>query len=349
MTMLTATSLTVVQIGLAIVLFFVVNWLGSHAVRAGYLQLSLFSKADEAPVFNFLFRVLAPVIYLFIVASVLYTLELDAWVIDLYRVTIYYVVFRWLFNVATERARLMNWLNQAAIAAFTIGLSYFAYDRIIRYRTNILPDLGTVANELWLAIALFLYTTINGIKVMPFAAERRRKAYIRHRINQFRGWFGDIIEAEAGSRNLEALAYSVLIYETFNRPTITRVLESRVLFPLGIGKTLGVMQVRTDKRISDEESVERGVKQLRRDFERAYSKALPRYRAQYLFAAPESETSEYAQYAARDAAEQMALRKYNIRSDYASEVMQVKDIIVSEFYPDLLPRDSDEDDDGLDT
>ena len=63
--------------GLAIALFGGVNWLGRHAVKAGYLQLSLYAQADEAPAFNFVFRVLAPVVYLHIVAAVLYSGGLD--------------------------------------------------------------------------------------------------------------------------------------------------------------------------------------------------------------------------------------------------------------------------------
>ncbi len=49
---------------LAALLFMIVNWIGRHSIASGYHQLTLFAKVDEAPAFNFVFRVLAPTVFL---------------------------------------------------------------------------------------------------------------------------------------------------------------------------------------------------------------------------------------------------------------------------------------------
>ena len=49
---------------LAIILFFVVNWIGARAVSVGYMQLDIVIQEDTAPAFNFLFKVLAPVVFI---------------------------------------------------------------------------------------------------------------------------------------------------------------------------------------------------------------------------------------------------------------------------------------------
>ena len=87
------------QFLLAVLLFFVVNWIGGHSIASGYHQLSVFKQVDEAPAFNLVFRVVAPLVYLVITASLLYTVGLDDLVVGFYRVAVYYVAFRWFFNI----------------------------------------------------------------------------------------------------------------------------------------------------------------------------------------------------------------------------------------------------------
>ena len=52
--------IALVHFALAIILFFVVNWIGARAVSVGYMQLDIAIQEDAAPAFNFLFKVLAP-------------------------------------------------------------------------------------------------------------------------------------------------------------------------------------------------------------------------------------------------------------------------------------------------
>ena len=66
--------ITTAHILLAALLFLLVNWIGKHSIAAGYTQLSLFAKADEAPAFNVVFRALAPTVFLILSASLLYWL-----------------------------------------------------------------------------------------------------------------------------------------------------------------------------------------------------------------------------------------------------------------------------------
>jgi len=322
----------------AVALFYIVNWIGRHAISAGYLSLSLFAKADEAPAFNFVFRVLAPVVYLFLLGTALYAVNRDDLVHQLYWVTIYYVAIRWFYNVAAERATLMNWKLQLVVAAVTIALSYEAYDRLIRYRKNILPDLSTISNELWIIILLFLYTTANSVVVEPIAARRRRIRYIRERYLRFKTQFGDIIEREAPDREFQVLVYAVLIYEAFNRPRIARIIESYVLFPLGRSHTLGVMQVESKRRISDRESVTLGIRKLLTTRESAAARLRRRL------------GDDFGGVDITRISEEYALKKYNIRSDYLGEIEDLKQLLIEKFYPDMLPKnpyDLDDEDDEL--
>lgn len=61
-------DIVVFHLLLAGVLFFLMNWVGRHAsISVSYYQITYFSRYDEAPAFNVVFRVLAPVVFMIIV------------------------------------------------------------------------------------------------------------------------------------------------------------------------------------------------------------------------------------------------------------------------------------------
>jgi hypothetical protein len=128
--------------------------------------------------------------------------------------------------------------------------------------------------------------------------------------------------------------YSVIIYETFNRPPLVQFLERWVLFPLGFARSLGPMQVRSPRLITDSESIAFGIAALSNAFDSSFRAANEkRFPEAQIFddGARESVVPPYFRRASMEA----ALREYNIRGDYVGEVLAIHDILVEEFYPQL--------------
>jgi len=341
---------------LAVLLFFVVNWIGGHAISAGYHQLTIFGQIDEAPAFNTLFRLLAPTVFLLITAAGWYALGLDVFVRDYWRISLYYVGFRWFFNVVLGRFTLMNWKRQLLLGFLTIGVSYVVYEKLIQYRTNLLPDPQNLANEVWLIVLLFLYHTWNRIERSSIQAgsEARRRKYIQQKFNRIRLRLGKVVQENTDLRLVEALSFAVMVYEQFNRPPVYQWMERHVLFPLGRSRTIGPMQVRVEEVLKDEDSVAVGVRKLQRDYEQAvetaYSTsrirnatsdaAAPAIDAQPATVLSVEERLKALPYYPRVLLRRDALQRYNIRSDYPSEVDSVFSVIADKYYPDLLEHDA---------
>jgi len=90
-----------VHLLLAVGLFLLMNWIGQHSVPLGYMPLSLFSKADEAPAFNHVFRVADSSRVPANSSQRPYMASaFDQLVTSDYRVILYYFVIRILFNGA---------------------------------------------------------------------------------------------------------------------------------------------------------------------------------------------------------------------------------------------------------
>ncbi|SEG42339.1 hypothetical protein [Flavobacterium urumqiense] len=251
-----------VQITFGVVLFFLINWIGKHSYSIGYRGISIFVKAEEAPALNFLIRVLTPIVYLIIISSALYYFNLDKYVTNIYLVNIYYIIFRLLFNLVTSRGKLLDWYRQALYWSTIIIISYFVYDKIIRIKENILPDFTTIANELWIIILIFIFQLTNNIRFSQDGTVRRKENYLKSRYRHFNNLYGELIKDITKNEALESVAYSILIYEDFNRPKVIRLIENIKHRFSDKSHTLGVMQVKSDKLINDRESIMLGTTKI---------------------------------------------------------------------------------------
>lgn len=256
------------QFILGIILFFIINWIGKHSYSFGYMQISMFLKTEEAPAFNFLFRILSPIVYLFIISAILYKVNLDKFVVNIYFVSIYYIIFRLLFNLATNRALLMNWYRQILYWITIVSVSYFSYTEIIYKKENILPDFTTISNELWVIILIFIFHTFNKIRFSPDKTIKRKDNYLNNRISHFQRKYSSLINDITENDKLKSIVYAIIIYEDFNRPKIVRLIENISFILTKRKHSLGVMQVSTNKLISDSKSVKLGVAKLKNAYEK---------------------------------------------------------------------------------
>lgn len=262
----------VVQAGLGIALFFIINWIGKHSYSLGYISMSVFARKEDAPAFNFILRVLTPIVYLIITSTILYSLKLDHLVQDFYLVNVYYLIFRLIFNLITGRGLLLNWKQQFIFWFLIIAISYFTYSKILIEKKNVLPDFETLANELWIIVIIFLYQVFNKVDLPTNGTEKRKDRYLHAMYNSFSGKYGDLINSKTQNEAYIALIYAVLIFENFNRPRAARIIENIRFFLTKKPHTLGVMQFYSNIYITNQESVELGAEKIIYESERIVEK-----------------------------------------------------------------------------
>lgn len=315
---------TIFHISLAVAFFYMLNWVGRHTVSLGYVQLSVLAKTDEAPAYNFILRTLSPTVYILILSIALYSLNYDQVVMNIWLVVVYYFVFRVAYNCIMGRYLLMNWKMVIFQGVVAIPVSYLVYKHIILVKQNLFPELNAIGNELWLITMLFLYATFNNIQTSGEKSRQRKSRYIAHEYKKYNVLFSNLIEKSISNKILEALVYAIMIYEAFGRPKIVRIVERLVK-----AKTLGVMQVAADKRISDEESVVIAIEKIDRDYDATVS------------AHDEADKNNKRRTALSDGVlaqrrEYTILRQtvaqYNADYDYISEVMHIHKQITDMFY-----------------
>ncbi len=241
----------------------------------GYMQLSLGIQEDTAPAFNYLFKILAPVVYIVLLALLFQVLKLPQFCEKLYLVVIYYWTFRLIAVAFLGHLSLLNWGDQVLYWGISIGLAVWVNSLIDKLET-ILPSPESLVDELWLLIFMFIYSIANKLQYSRAATIRRKQNYIDRKYREFHMRFGEQVESKFKGDFLRALTFSIMIYENYNRPTSARFLE-RVFFKKSSRKhTFGIMQVMSDHILTDDESLDLAMIKIEHDCHLAFRKRFER-------------------------------------------------------------------------
>jgi hypothetical protein len=244
------------HIALALLLFFLVNWIGKYAIDFGYSSTTLFEEPNESIVLNFFLRAFSPAVYLVALSAVAVALGFPSLRLEIYWVAIYYYIIRAIVIFVLNRQMLVSWPRYLLHALVGITLAIVAYFYLILPNLSLLPQLEQAGNELWLAIFAFLYAVANKIYLPEGPGAKRRNAFIRQHYENALQNFGDQIDKKIKDDLLKLITYSILVYEDYARPKTFRFLERLVFWKEK--RTTGIMQVTSRSALSDEQSVEEG-------------------------------------------------------------------------------------------
>ncbi len=285
----------ITQVLLGFVLFFLIGWIGRHSYSFGYHKIDFLIDKEDAPAFNFLIRVFLPSVFIIIVSLIFYAFELDKFTKNIYLVSVFYVFLGIFHNLVMGRFLILNIKLQFTYAVLISLSSYYAYIELIKPKKPIIPNLETMSNEIWMIIILFLFHIFNKIELSEVKKYERLCRYVRvqkkrigaslgesindsvtHMVEVFKKSLNEDLvkkdidmEVSETEEYLKALngilsdiVYAIIIYENFNRPKATRYLENLVAKNTEKPRTLGIMQVTTERLLTDKESIEKGCAHL---------------------------------------------------------------------------------------
>lgn len=313
---------------MAILLFYIINKIGEHLILVGlpYDTITLFqSKIEKATAFNYILRVLTPIVFITIFSAVFYYMGLDVLVKNIYMVCVYYTIWRIIIIFIIGRATLQNWTKHLIYVLSINIFAFYFYKNVISVKKNLLPDFDTLSNELWIIILVFLYTLINKIDFSNKGSIKRRSRYIKNQYWKFKTQYEEIIARYTNNDKIKAIIYSIMILENFNRYYLARKYEN-ILIKINKKKefrTLGIMQVLTDKYITDEQSVILGTKKIMSNYE--YLKV-------------------HKQYYYDDSIKEDIVKRYNNNDKYIKEIVLLSNELEQRYYPNTKDVLIDEND-----
>lgn len=95
---------------------------------------------------------------------------------------------------------------------------------------------------------------------------RRKNNYLKSRLLHFRKNYEDLVNEKIKNDKLKSIAYTIMIYEDFNRPKVARLAENIRFKITGKEYSLGLMQVQNTQFISDKKSIELGLDKIKKTY-----------------------------------------------------------------------------------
>ena len=93
---------------------------------------------------------------------------------------------------------------------------------------------------------------------MTFRQEKsrvRHERYIKTMYSKLQTKYNDLLVEKCDDELVRNTVYAIMIYENYNRPPVARLFENLCMRIYKKELTLGIMQVKTSKLISNEESI----------------------------------------------------------------------------------------------
>lgn len=261
------------QISAAILLVRIIGFLGHHTKRMGYTN---FSNLEESGAlgYNLAFRILAPGVYTVFIAIILYLVDANILVNNIWFIAIWYTILNLIVSILFGRFALINKLQYILTHVLAIFVAYCFYVLSLSKGTFfILPDSDNFRTELWVILILFFYAVLVNYEPNQAKYVQKKEKYIQSRYKFFCNKYQKIIEADPFKVDLlQKLFFAIMILEDLNRNVLTRFIE-RALFPFGLVRTTGIMQVSSTQNLTDNKSValaKRRIQQIYTDNENKF-------------------------------------------------------------------------------
>lgn len=253
--MLPSINILIFQFIAGVGLFVLINILGYFSKEQGYESLSELTDEHWGK-FNTAFRILTPPIYLAVVTIILYMINRPIYITEIWLVTFWYTIFQFLIYKITRRWEFKDKRIFFSIQSITILLSYVFYKcSFVKGLDAILPD-GSFRNEIWLLVVAYVFTLFTS-SYSPFSYNKYKmveNTVIRRYDEFYKKYKHELTDLFETDKTLRTILFSIMIVEDMNRPKLFRFIE-HILFSSGLIKSTGIMQVTSDKYLSDKESV----------------------------------------------------------------------------------------------
>lgn len=307
-------SLLYCLIGLLLTLLFSI--LGKH-LDERYSDLASIFEPDESPAYNALLRCLAAPIVSVFLAIALFSLpsvlghdnfssDFPGFLNGVWLISVWLFFWQFVIVLLLGRVRLLNLGKFVVYHLVSVFLSFLVTRyAIAKGLTFLVPDEANFRTELWFIVILFFFHIAEKLPLDQVRWERRKRRYLQINYAQLKSRYGKFLLGH--DLLFQHVVFGIMLFENYNRSRLLRWLERRLFF-FGRAKSTGIMQVQSNKVLSDEESVQAAITLL-----------LPHYQDAMLAAEAASKGDEWV---ARSHALEI-LTTYNPGESYKASVSQI--------------------------
>lgn len=245
---------------------------GTVGDASNYMTVSQYLSGGNRRWLNyFLFRLLPPALIFILLVAVLsrYLHITQHFPYLLVAATISLIPrdFAAFFKTRIISEKLLHFFNMILVVAL-VPLIWLLGKRVDL--SFVAPSIDGLIDNLWsnlliaMLVLFYLRSTNMGARYQDQAAEETALSnYVVSSYTKIRDKYAVVIEGACAEHLCsKQILYAVLIYENMNRPNLLRSFENWLVRLFHLELTVGIAQVKSDKPLSDEESIQRAAKIL---------------------------------------------------------------------------------------
>lgn len=257
-----------IDAALGLIAFFLINLLGRFGIPKSYQNELSLDDVEERVAFNILFRIFAPVVFVVIFSLVLYKIWPNIPFFGLSYSLVFYWILRFCAWVVKRKALRTNALMTISQAAISLTTTFYIFWSVKNDPIRLLlPETSDLSFEfILLAVIVFVYLLAespifrnHNNSDSTYALHEPQLFYIDRCCSQ------NLPQRYSEDIALRVLFYAIALVEDSHRSKPIRKLERivRSLRPkTRAGITTGLMQVKSNAPLTDEESVVKGAEEI---------------------------------------------------------------------------------------
>lgn len=177
-------------------------------------------------------------------------------------------------NYILEKNFLKQNRNNLKTYLITIVLSYILNITFINKVDSVFPTPDQLKTIIWLAIIIFVYIILKDNITINNIIEKKKtfndkEEYIITEYAKLKNKYSEYIITKY--QELIPIIYSLMVYENYYKPSIIRKLDIIKFKIDNEERKLGIMQIKTKKIITDEESIELAIKKLEKIYDKIFN------------------------------------------------------------------------------
>lgn len=250
---------------LAILTQHAVSWAGSILHQVGdtgqNYALFVFSDDRHQPMTNnILMNIFIPNIVSVFFYMILQKYEISFISIWVCLYVLFYFLYRFiLICVILRRKELYTYKYEGGMAVVALVICLLLNCFFLGKSKNLLISINELKEELWFAMILIVYSFVkhildNKVKQDDVLTRQQLEKYIINQFEVLYQRFKSVMDISLEDRHAWLVIYAIMVFENFNRGDVFRKFERFKLKVVGHA-TVGIMQVSSDKILSDEESI----------------------------------------------------------------------------------------------
>lgn len=222
-----------------------------------FLILNYFENKEDKN--NNINHIIIPSIYIIVLSGVFSSLKWTSLNENIFMVIVFELIIRLIYvKSILKREVLVNNKYYFTIYLFAILFGVIIDFNIISKVDTVIPSAESILPGLWLLIIIFVYSLLKDKLTLKFIQDKKKFTdklgeYVVVSYARLKSKYNKVVNNK--NKEINRIIYSIMIYENYKNPLFMRKLDA-LLVKYGTEPTeLGIMQVKTNKVITDEESI----------------------------------------------------------------------------------------------